>query len=368
MTDPDAMAAMVADRAAPTAIAPDGFPPAYLTGDALRNDPPPLPEGVALVIPESGRTLLRAEMVSLLFGQPSVGKSFLALGACIEVAASGGLAAFIDFEEDARAFHRRLHVLHAGPTRRGVESDATLTDRVGYLSPDGPFDPDTMMPPLGTRLVVMNGLAHAMATFDLNENDTGDFLRWKGRVIAPIHKALPDAHVQVIDHPGHGDLGRPRGASGKTDAVDLSLELKAAGQWAHLVNRKDRHGVTGTRRGAKVAEMRLHFDPDDTVTVELRAVEDERGPAGEWLPTRYMERVSMAMERAPDWLSGNKVEELVGQNREHVRTARDALVRYGFMSSKPGPRNSTLYRSMKPYREGDDFAQDGRAKSRLGQA
>jgi hypothetical protein len=221
-----------------------------------------------------------------------------------------------------------------------------------------------MMPPEGTALVVINGLSHAMAAMDLDENSTNDFLAWKARVVAPIQRALPDACILVIDHPGHGDLDRPRGASGKTQAVDLSLELKTSGQWAYLYHRKDRHGVTGTRRGAKVAEVRLHFDPDETVTVELRTVDAPRGPEGEWLPTGYMAKVSALMEHG-DELSGNQIEEQASGNREHVRTAYKALARYGFLDAKPGPRRGMFYRSVKPYREGDDFSQSDRAKSQV---
>lgn len=189
--------------------------------------------------------------VSTLIGEPGVGKSFVAAGLVAEAAALGRLAVILDHEDTPATWGRRLRGL-------GL-SDETLTDRVMYLQPQGPFD-DADLSWLGRLvgamvdpLVIVDSSAENMAAHGLDEDAAPDVTAWFARVARPLARA--GASVVLLDHTVKSkDRGRwARGSGAKLAAIDgCAVVLTAVEPFARgrsgvgeLTVSKDRHGAVG---------------------------------------------------------------------------------------------------------------------------
>ena len=327
---------------------PSAFPSAYLTGANLATDPGPLPPGLALTVMESNRKLLPQEAWVVLFGGHGVGKTYVAQAATIEVATAGLLVVYLDFEENERDFRRRLQATYAEPGRMGFPSDPTIVDRIGYLAPDGPIDLRDHMPPEGTALLVVNGYDGALTKHDCDPNVSADIQRFRDSVIDPIRRELPDLCVLTVDHPPHGE-NRPRGSGRKSELCDLMLELQQGDSVSKLVNRKDRHGFTGVRRGRPVADVRMFFDPDGTASIEVHSEAQSFTDDGQFRPTVLMERVSFYLEELTDPASQRAVRRDVQGKERGIIQALSILVSEGYASLE---RDG--YRHVKRYTEASD--------------
>src|SRR5262249_23447102 len=118
---------------------------------------------------------------------------------------------------------------------------------------------------------------------------------------------------------------------------------------ASITIHKDRFGHLP--RG-KCAELELTSDAaSGRLTWKIRFTEGEPDPFGEFRPTCLMERVSKYLESCTEPVSRNAVLNDVPGKDAGKRQAIDCLIREGHVEAEPGPRNSQLLRSVRPYRE-----------------
>jgi hypothetical protein len=109
---------------------------------------------------------------------------------------------------------------------------------------------------------------------------------------------------------------------------------------------KDRHGWLPR---TAVFELSSHPSTDAlswNVTVEQDATEDDV-----FRPTYLMERASRSLELLSEPVSRRQVERDVTGNAAALRTAIAVLVDEGYLERTVGPRNASLLKSVKPYRE-----------------
>jgi RecA-family ATPase len=98
------------------------IPETVTAADLMAAELPPVRWGVRGVLPEG---------VTLLAGKPKLGKSWLALGLCVAVAAGGvalgtrqveqGEVLYLALEDNRRRLHKRLGKMLCGPAPDGLE-------------------------------------------------------------------------------------------------------------------------------------------------------------------------------------------------------------------------------------------------------
>ena len=251
---------------------------------------------------------------------------------------------FLDAEGDLPTFLRRFHAL--------VGSNPSIADRIFYRAMGDGFD--ARMPlPGETRLVVLDGLAQALAREQLDENQAADVLGFLARVVDPLRRQAPDAAFVLVDHPGHSDPARGRGSSAKRPAVDVELTMKPiAHDRSALIVRKDRHAVLGVPVGRVVAEVHRYADPDGALALELHEPDRSMDDAGRFRPTTLMARVSRYLETRGAPVPMRDIEENVKGRRVHdIRAATACLIAEGCATEDRGMHNARLIRFVRPFTE-----------------
>lgn len=211
-----------------------------------------------------GAGLLYPGTVNYLIGEPESGKSLVALLAAVATVEAGGRVLVLDYEDTAPPLARRLLAL--GATR------AHVIDRVIYAADPRARD----LPALAVReaasvdLVIVDGVAAALAAADLDENDANDVSRWWDTLPAPM--AATGATVIPIDHQAKSKDQRglwPRGSGAKQARIDGAAYIvtktepfnrTTAGR-IRLTVAKDRHGALPAPTGATVAS--IYVQPHD---------------------------------------------------------------------------------------------------------
>lgn len=304
---------------------------------------------------DGGGCLFYPGKVNGIAGESGSGKSWTAFVAAAQQLAAGNAVVYIDLEDDEVGTIGRLLDL-------GVAPEA-ITRLFAYYSPYERFD-------LVARSVVSDSLAERRPTLAVVDS-TGESLSLEGinpnadEEVARWFRLLPrlladsGAAVVVLDHTtksGDGGLW-PIGSQRKRAAISgvqymqdtvRPFSKDTAGA-AILKCAKDRHGTY--RIGQRVAELRV--TPSATgVDVVLAVAEQPTAADGRFRPTGYMERVSRVLEQAGEPLSFNKIREGVAGKREHVRSAVDALVAEGWVTSRDGPNRTTLHTLVTAFAEG----------------
>lgn len=301
---------------------------------------------------DDGAGLLYPGKVNGIHGDSGSGKTWAALHASAQVIAAGGTAAYVDMEDSPASVLGRLLALGVPP------GDAAA--RFLYVQPETPFTDAadgflTMVREKAVRLVVIDSVGESMGLEGVNPNADDEVTAWFRTVPRLIARQGPA--VLILDHmpkaPG-SDLWAI-GSQRKRAAIDGAQYLQEvmspfsrekAGA-ARLICAKDRNGTYA--RNQRVAV--LHVTPGtDTVRITLQAA-DPATDAGGFRPTGYMEKVSRALENAPEPVSYRGILDRVDGKHAHIRAAVDALIEDGYVSTTSGPRNSTMHHSVKPYRE-----------------
>lgn len=320
----------------------------YLTGEGWRSEPPPPPPAVAMHLDEGG-AVLRENRTYLLTGEAGLGKSFLMLGAAVEVANAGRAAVFLDWEDSRRTALVRVRALRVGVTERGLSDDGTA--HLFYACTVG----DTTLPPLpnDSALVVVDSVSRVMGAMGLDENSATDFLRFVTGIVEPLREAAPDAALVLIDHPGHADPKRARGTSAKRPVVDVELTLTMSAAHRRLVLRKDRHADYTVPVGGAVADVYVHRG-EETSALHYRESVATFTEDGALRMTVLMEKVSRYLERQGAPVSKRSVVEHVTGRERNLSRAMDTLAAEGYVEATPGPNRAQLLDSLKPYREATD--------------
>lgn len=308
---------------------------------------------------EDGQALIYPGRTHDIHASPSEGKSWLALLAVAEVLTAGGNAMTVDYEDNAESHLERLRALGVDDN---VIADST---RLRYCSPTGPLGPAlatlrSIVVDLAPDLVVIDGVAPALAAEGHNELDNSDVTAWGVRVPKMLAELGPG--VLMLDHvvkdPKEKVRG-PRGAGAKLGLTSgASYELRPvkpfsrrrAGEVA-IVIAKDRIGRVGA-----VGETIAHatFTPhDDGAELEIKltlpAAKDDSKP---FAPTGLMERLSRALEGRIPTNHGDALDLIPGR-LQYRREALKALVAGDYLTREKVGKE-TLYTSVRAYREGND--------------
>lgn len=307
-----------------------------------------------------GLALLYAGKMHVFQAEPSTGKTWLAIEAGKEVLAMGGAWVYVDWEDSARGILGRCLAAGIPP--------AHLRERFQYLQPTGPFGQaektilEEVLARLNPDLVVLDGVAEALARDGYDEDRAADVVAWGEKL--PRWLSRTGAAVVMLDHVAKSadDRGRwARGSGAKLGMVDgAAYSLKTMTGFSRskagamrVVIAKDRPGGVGSI--GETAAMVTIEPAADGATVALRLDPDTaaKRPSDTWKPTRLMARVSSEVAESSTALTATAVRAMIhGSKPKLVSEAIARLVAEGYLrEQKHG--SSTFLIHVKPY-HGDD--------------
>lgn len=188
--------------------------------------------------------------VNTLFGDSTVGKSWIALDACLQEIRKGNWALWFDYEDSPRTIVTRMRAL--GATKEELT-------RLRYLNPISHLanatDEDRELLLKGVTILVLDSTGEAIGQSGGDSNDSDDVVR--------IFQALrlwrtDDAAIVLIDHRADtaaAETRKPMGSTRKIAAVDgamYRIDLghgfsRAKDGWVRVVCTKDRHGARAVK-------------------------------------------------------------------------------------------------------------------------
>jgi AAA domain len=311
---------------------------------------------------DDGVAMLYPRRINVFSGEPEALKTFLALDAAAQEIDKKNHVAYNDYEDTPNIAVERLRALG---TR-----DNDILKYFSYFASPGPLvDDDAKV--LLTKLVdekgpvtlaIFDSVTGAMVASDLdpdNGSDVTSFYR-----DAPRRFADQGAAVLLIDHVAKATISRGRWAIGserKLSGIDgASYTLKIVEPFGRgrtgkvqVVITKDRPGYVRQYQGQSHAIATFEPRSLEDGKIEARLLPPElAGEDGKFRPSGYMERGSIVLEVAADPLNATAVRKAVGGNYTHTETALQRLIEEGYVKSRPGPRGSTLYWSVKAFRKG----------------
>lgn len=209
---------------------------------------------------QDGFALFYAGKVHNLVGESESGKTWLAIAVVLWVCRAGGTALFIDFEDYAGTFVRRLRAL--GATTPEIRA-------IHYRSANEPWDeaPRKLIRRIQPTVVVLDGVTEGMTLQGLDPLGTKDAAQW----VAWVRQwALRGASVITIDHVTKDKSGQGRWALGsqhKMSGIDGAHYVISPsgplrpGQSSAVSIRvgKDRHGGVRAHADPEVDASRLQF-------------------------------------------------------------------------------------------------------------
>lgn len=305
---------------------------------------------------DDDHALLYPGKVNGIHGESGSGKTFTALYAAKQVIRAGGDVIYVDLEDSPIDVISRLLSLSVPPEK--------IIQHFRYVQPEIAFEAGAdafLRLAANARLVVIDSTGESLSMEGANPNADEDIAAWFRNVPKRIAKLGPA--VLVLDHmPKSSDSDLwPIGSQRKRAAIDgaqylqevmVPFSREKAGA-ARLICAKDRHGTYARAQRVGI----LHVTPEgDTVTLALKAPEDGTEATGTFQPTVYMEKISRALEIAPGPLSYRGILERVEGKKDYLRRAVDELISDGYVTTTPGPRNSTEHTSVKPFRTGEHSA------------
>lgn len=224
------------------------------------------PETPTIMPRTDGAALIYPGRLHVVQAEPEAGKTWFGIVAAADVLDDAGDVVIFDYEDTAHAYATRF-------LAAGVSPDI-IRDSVHYHHPepgDRWADLVAAVAAIGPRLVIIDGVAEALAQHDLDEDRSGDYTAWTDRFPRPITST--GAAVLLLDHVVKSkDNGRryARGTGAKLAVIDgaaYSLHSSGFNRTTPgdiiVTVQKDRPGGLVARRGQEIA--RLHLYPHDTV-------------------------------------------------------------------------------------------------------
>lgn len=316
-----------------------------------------------------GQALLYSGQVNALTSEPETGKSWLAMQACAEAIRDRHGVTYVDFEANLATAYQRLLAL-------GCELDL-IKRFFGYCNPtDSYAKAESVQAVQGAwtecmpGLVVVDGVATAMATAGLDTLNNNDCIRYFDDFLQPMARLGPA--VLILDHVSKSDR-QGRYASGglqkmaRTKGAAYTLALvsplgKGREGRVRLMCTKDAPGdVRGhCGQGDSAGLAHIAGSPDGrTVKVEIHpdsAEEISNSTGGDWKGearmNRAMERISRYLESQKEPASKNLIE-TAGDARAAknvIAAALEELTRRGYVMELSGARRARLFESVKKYR------------------
>lgn len=325
---------------------------AILAGDVPRIEPD-------FLLRTDGASLLYAGRMHLIHGEPSGGKTWLALLAVLEVLRMGGSVLVLDYEDSLAGIVSRLLALGADP--------ADLRTRLVYLRQEGPFtaaekiELGARLKSLNPDLVILDGVAEALSRDGLSEDRATEVVEWIEKL--PRWLARTGAAVLMLDHVAKDKESRgrwARGSGAKLAAIDgaayeivvvTPFSKRRAGK-VLLRIAKDRPGSVGEVGSIAAAVTITPHADGERVVLEV-APDDPTSTADPWKPTGLMRKVSEELERAEVPITAKALLDLVHGKRDLVREAIARLEAEGWI--RRYRIGSTEYlRIERPYVEGGE--------------
>lgn len=304
-----------------------------------------------------GEALLYPGKSHAFNGAPESLKSLLAQYAAKERIDQGEHVVYLDFEDDPAGVVERMLAL--GTAR------ADLVDRFHYVRPDSPFGAGARAQLLRLirarqpALVVIDGVAEAMAQNGWNESDNADVAAFLTALVRLLERE--GCCVVVIDHlvkdkEGQGRYARGAGhklagLSGAAYKLEVTSPFGRGKSGAvRLSVMKDRPGwVRRAAAGSRAGDIAVS-STEDGAAITLVVKAPEAATSGPFRPTILMEHVSRVLEVATGPLTQARVLEATRGNRDYRITALRCLVDEGFVErTKEG--QSHLHRSVTPFRQ-----------------
>ena len=316
----------------------------------------------------NGSPLFYRGAIHDLHGEPSVGKTWLALIAAVEDLNAGRGACLVDFEDTEHTCRARLLAL--GCTLEHLERFSYVRGKLFTEDDLGALR--TLCAGLDGGPVIIDSVAAALAAHGLDENSNTDVSNWIVNFARPL--ARTGSSVILLDHVGKNKQDRARGARGagaKLAAIDgASYEVIGQGfsrtqaGTVKLKIAKDRHGHVGAV-GSIAAEITLTPGDQDTILISATHSEGPITSSGEFRPTHVMEEIS-------DWASSHPdgfeflLQDLnprdgqarpIERKKDVIKAAVLRLVIEGHLVQRSGLRSgSYYYRLEKPFEAEDDGA------------
>jgi hypothetical protein len=311
----------------------------------------------SLLLRTDGRGLLYRGKRNEAHGPYESGKSWLAGVGVVEVLHASGVAVWLDWEDSPRSVVGRLLAL-------GATTDEII-EGFRYVQPAEPLttatEIDLRLELHGAALVVIDAANESMAAAGWDPNQNRD--------VAQFYRTIPrlsteaGATLLVLDHVAKdpGSQRGPVGAGHKAAAIDgASYRVDAVTPFGRgsvglvrLRLTKDRpgyvRGLLGSGREPIAAEV--SFDATDPAALVVEVRPPSGVEAETWRPTRLMEKISLHVEAASEPLSTSAILAGVPGKRDYKIAAIEELVRGGYFSRAPGPRNALLHVSERPFRE-----------------
>ncbi len=289
--------------------------------------------------------------ITLLSGEPGVGKSLLLMAITAEEAIAGRRPLYLDFGGSPGMLLDRLHAA-------GL-SDEQLT-HILYLRPRVQADPAkirALVADLHPSLVAIDSYDAALAAHGL-ETKNEDIRALAIELLDPLRSE--GAALVIADHVTKDREKRGRytiGGQAKLALCDAHLGLtpivplrRGSGGKFRVTVHKDWHGHL-----PRAATLDIASHPTTgALSWTIRATDDDTDDGGGFRPTGLMERVSRALEIAGEPMSRAQLELAVKGKRDYVRQAIDTLAREEYVEEIQGARGARLVELTRPYREADE--------------
>lgn len=302
--------------------------------------------------------LIYTGKVNSLSGEPSTGKTWIALHAAHQQISNNNNIMIIDFEDTLTTTVQRLATLGTNPTH--------LAQHLHYIEPGtaargGSVPPQILDLAATCTLVIIDSSGEAMAAVGSNQMDDNDVATWLARVPRTIAKQGPavlllDHVTKDTDNRGRWAIGSQRKLAGITgiaiNATTITAFAKDRPGRIKLTCAKDRPG--NHHVGATIAEITvtpqngaLHIEahPPQTTTQS-----DETVPR--FRPTHLMEQVSRTLEAAGP-TTKNTICKSINSKRIHVIAAIECLIEEGHITVTNGQRGALICSVETPFRDSE---------------
>jgi hypothetical protein len=308
-----------------------------------------------------GKALFYSGRVNGVFGDPEAAKSWLAQMAIVEALTAGRRAALIDVDHNGQQLTvERLMLLGAHPAHL---ADPTM---FRYLEPDDGQDLRACVAELVAwepAIAVLDSIGEMMPMLGIKSVDNDELSGALRLIASPL--ARVGACVITIDHLPKAAEARSTGfaigGTAKKRAIDgtyLHAEARsqpAPGQVGRITLRieKDR---PGRLRATCIGKYAGTFVLDSTilnVTTTRIELDTPITEEGVFRPTHLMEKASRHIEENPN-CTGRDIRDSIRSSPKNVLAAIQCLITEGYVSTLPGPKNSTLHHSIAIYREVED--------------
>jgi hypothetical protein len=314
---------------------------------------------------DDGQALVYPGKIHWLAGEPGGGKTWVALWWALEQVRENKSVLYIDMESDPVTITSRLRTL--GITQEQLALVRYLRVRWEPVALANAVEQICVRIAAHIpSLVVMDGMASALAQLGRDENSNSDVSAFTGAVLRPIADAGPA--VVVVDHmakPQHGDRGQQsryaRGASAKlADATGAAYLLETITPFsrtkdglARLRVGKDRNGAVGAA-GENVAEIVFNC-ANEGMAISVRKPAPSQS-SGRFVPDGVMRKITKELEAATaSTMTATELAAAVGKKtwEGNLRsTAIRLLEKHGFLTIE-SKGQSKLFTLLKPFMDTD---------------